>query len=504
MHLASGTTETLLVCASLTLLAACFTVILSVLFGAIFAYHARPTVRYAAMLALMFVPFAMGGSVWAYAVTRLAVWCGLQGELVVSGPLERTAALLFFCLARAVPLGTFFCTTTLQRYTAEIRPYFQAHRLRLPFFLLCAFNRIPKSILMLLGLFGGALMAAEAALPLFLYRANPGTGPETVNLMLSRLFREIYASVGPDSLSQVATLGLAVSLMLLLAAFGGAWIGRGVLAAIESLLRGASRLTGTGATAFSAFLYTGAAFVLLPGVFSLAGLLVPALTTDVAWNELPARASLYQDIVGLGLLVSVTITAAGMAIAVRLRYARKDWLALLERRSSAAALLLLPAFLPVLTIIAILGWFSGDRMTGFASYVSLFVCHAALHFSIFQFICMTLIAAIPERHVAWQRVMGFRYSFSLSVDGFKRHAAVMIALVGLGVVQVVSDGSIARWFSHLVKAPEEALYAAVFGRLSSVAEASLIAWSVALVAMTVCGVLAAAYAGELRSRPRYA
>ena len=66
------------------------------------------------------------------------------------------------------------------------------------------------------------------------------------------------------------------------------------------------------------------------------------------------------------------------------------------------------------------------------------------------------------------------------------------------VVQVVTDGSISRWFTHLIKAPEETLYAAVFGRLSDAAEASLIAWSVALVAIAVCAVLAAAYVRELK------
>src|ERR1035441_5034551 len=138
-------------------------------------------------------------------------------------------ALLTLSLARTVPLGIFFCATTLQRYTSEIRPYFQAHSLCSPFFLLCALNRIPKSIITLVGLFGGALMASEASLPIFLYRANPGTAPETANIVLSRLFREIYARVGPDSLSRVAMLGAVVSLVLLGAALLGTVVGKGVV-----------------------------------------------------------------------------------------------------------------------------------------------------------------------------------------------------------------------------------------------------------------------------------
>jgi len=504
MYLASGNIGTLITCALLTLLAALLTVVLSVICGATLAFHARPTIRYGAALAILFIPFAIGGSVWAYSATRLASWCGLQGELVSSSTFSRATALLLFCLARTLPLGTFFCTTTLQRYTSEIRPYFQTHQLSLPFFLLCGMNRIPKSILMLLGLFGGSLMASEASLPLFLYRANPGTGPETTNILLSRLFREIYASAGPDSLSQVALLGVVVSLFLLVAALCGTWIGRGVLFFIRLLLSSSNMLKGIGSAGFSVLSLAAVTLMLVPGVLSLAGLLVPARIVGFAGGDAVEKVLGYREIVALGALVAMTITAGGVAIAVRLRYSQKDLLSLLETKSLAACLLLLPAFVPVLSIVAVLGRIANGQMTGFVGYVSLFVSHTALHFSIFQFICMTLIAAIPERHVSWQRAMKLRYAFSLITDGFKRHAAVIFSLVGLGTVQVVTDGSVSRWFAHLVKAPEEALYAAVFGRLASAYEAVLIAWSVAVVAVLVCGVLAAAYISELKSRPRYA
>jgi hypothetical protein len=503
MHLASQSIETLIVCALLTFLASLLTVVLSTICGATLAFHARPIVSYGIALTVLFVPFAIGGSVWAYSVTRMASWCGLQSALVSSGTFNRATALLLLCLARTLPLGTFFCATVLQRHTSVIRSYFQIHQLRLPFFLLCGLNRIPKSILMLLGLFGGAVMASEASLPTFLYRANPGTEPETANILLARLFREIYASAGPQSLARVATLGIVVSLVLLLASLFGTWGGRGILFFIRRFLRRFTVLSATGSTLVSTLARTAMFLTLAPGILALIGLLLPLHLTALAPTNSIKTVFNYKEIVLIGAFVAGTITTISISVAVRLRYSSKDLLALLETKPIIACLLLLPAFVPVLSVVAVLGKISNGQMAGVPGYLSLVISHIALHYSVFQFICMSLIAAIPERHVAWQRAMKLRFSFSLVTDGFKRHAAVIISLIGLGTVQVVTDGSISRWFSHLVKAPEEALNGAVFGRLSSATEAVVIAWSVAIVAVVVCVVLAAAYVRELRSSPRY-
>jgi hypothetical protein len=503
MNWAISNTETLVISATLTLLAALITVVFSVFFGATLAFHARPTLRYGATLALLFIPFAVGSSVWAYSVTRLVSWSGMQGDLVTADTWYRATALLSLCIGRTLPLGIFFCATTLQRYTSEIRPYLQTHHIGLPFFQLCALNRMPKSILMLLGLFGGALMASEAALPTFLYRANPGTQPETANIMLARLFREMYASAGPESLTQVATLGLLVSLVLLASAFLGTLIGVGMLRLAHTWMGRCQSFTSRSAAAFAVLLRVGSALSLLPGIFCLIGLFAPTTLVETSHAEILEQAFSYWEIVALGLLVGGAITAVGIALAVRLRYGQKDLLTWVENNYLASCVLLLPAFVPILSVVAVLGNLSHGQMTGLAGYMSLFVSHFGLHYSVFQFICMSLIAVIPERHVSWQRAMRIRYSFSLMTDGFKRHFAVIVGLVCLGTVQVVTDGSVARWFYHLVKAPEEALYAAIFGRLSNANEAVMIAWSVGLVATSVCAVLAAAYVRELKSRPRY-
>jgi len=245
-------------------------------------------------------------------------------------------------------------------------------------------------------------------------------------------------------------------------------------------------------------------FCLLPGILGVGGLLVPIRISGFGETNVLERVYDYRHIIILGILVGGAITTAGVALAVRLRYGQRDLLAMMENNSIAACVLFLPAFVPILSIIAVLGILSNGQMTGFPGYLALFVSHLALHYSVFQFICMALIASISEHHVLWQRAMQLRYFFSLITDGFKRHLAVIVGLIGLGTVQVVTDDSVSRWFAHLVKAPEEALYAAIFGRLSNAGEAEIIAWSVGLVAVVVCAVLAAAYIRELGSRPKYA
>jgi len=348
-------------------------------------------------------------------------------------------------------------------------------------------------------------MAAESSLPIFLYRANPGTGPETINVMLSRLFRENYASAGSETLGRVAALGILVSLALLVAALLGTFVGRALIGQIRFWLSRSGRLSdgnrdGT-ILAWTSYLILFLSFV--PGILAVIGLILPGHSAGLASNDTLRKIFSYWPIVTMGTTVGATITAAGIAIAVRLRYSKRDLLAALEKKSVIACLLLLPAFVPVLSVIAALGKMSDGQMSGFPGYLSLFISHFALHYSVFQFICMALVASIPECHVAWQRAMHLGYVFSLVTDGFKRHAAVIVSLVGLGMVQVVTDGSVSRWFSHLVGAPEEALYAAVFGRLSSAAEAVVIGWSVAIMAIMICAVLATAYVRELKSRPRY-
>lgn len=499
----SANAETLTICAVLTVLVAFVTVVFSIFFGATLAFHARPTRRYGTTLLLLFFPFAIGSSVWAFSVTRLISWFGIQGDIVAADTAYRATALALLCIGRILPLGIFFCATSLQRHTSEIRSYIQIHHIGLQFFFLCALNRIPKSTIMLLGLFGGALMASESALPVFLYRANPGSQPETTNIMLARLFREMYASVGPDSLQQISTFGLLVSLMLLGCAFLGTLAGIGILRFGRFWLRRNYAVTDLGWMAFSSVAHFGMAICLIPGVLGMVGLFSPIgmpVTYDLS---LLVGASNYQEIVVLGLLVGGTILTISVALAIRLRYGRKDLLAWVENRYLFACLLMLPAFVPILSVVAVLGSLSHGDTTSFVGYLSLFVSHFGLHYSVFQFICISLIAAIPERHVSWQRAVRIRYSFSLVTDGFRRNAVVLIGLLGLATVLIVTDGSVSRWFSHLVRAPEEALYAAVFGRLSNATEALVIAWSVGVVAITVCSILAAAYVRELSSRQRY-
>ena len=489
----------------LTAAAALLTVGVSVLLGARLAWHARPGFGYGATLALLFVPFAIGSSVWAYAFTRVAAWSGLQDPLLVGDSAQRALVLLLACLARAIPLGIFFCATSLQRYTATIRPYLRAQHMNVSFFMLCALNRLPNSIPVMLGLFGGAMMMSEAALPTFLYRANPGTPPEMPNILLARLFREIYAQAGSTALPQVAALGMMIALVLFGAALCGTMAGNGGLNTVRAALGRRQRGVSVATSLLSRVTGAGLVLCLLPGIIALAALFAPTghdggILIQPYWGALSA----YREIGLLGVLVGTCLIAVALALAVRLRYGQRDLLRWLETRQFAAAVLFLPAFVPILSVITALGALGQGQISGFSGMLSMFISHLCLHYPVFQFICLSLIAAIPERHVGWQRSIRMNYFFSLWTDGFRRHAAVLIGLLGMGVVLVVTDGSIARWFSHLVKAPEEALYAALFGRLSNGAAAIMVAWSIGLTAIVVCTILAVAFTHDLRNRPSHA
>jgi hypothetical protein len=200
----------------------------------------------------------------------------------------------------------------------------------------------------------------------------------------------------------------------------------------------------------------------------------------------------------MGITVATVATVACIALAVRLRYSAVDYLSLFERKPFLGSLLILPAFIPIMTIVALLARFSRAGASPSLTYFTVFFSHFCLHYPIYQFIGSSLIASIDERHVLWQRQHWFEYFYSLYVDGFRRHLSVIGALVGLGIVQVVTDGAVSRWFSTVLQAPEEALQSAVYGRLSSPQEAMLIVGTIVVVGLTVSLALAAAFVLELR------
>ena len=183
--------------------------------------------------------------------------------------------------------------------------------------------------------------------------------------------------------------------------------------------------------------------------------------------------SQFSPIAVVGMTIAIAVVTLGLCLAVALRYANNGKFDKLNKSLLAACVLMLPAFIPAMTVILVLGLLT--RSKGIANqYSAMLFSHFLLHFSIFFFICITLIAAIPNRHVAWQRSVQMTYLFSLVTDGVKKNRAALLGLVGVVVVQVVTDGVVSRWFSYLLKSPEEALDAAVFGRLSTVYGAMII------------------------------
>lgn len=497
--------ESLSVCALLTFVAAALTVVFSLVCGATLAFHARPKVFYGVGLVSLFIPYAVGASVWAYCVAHFASSTELKQWLVATDSFNRGIILLLFCLAKSVPLGTFFCATVLHRYTADVHAYFRTHFLGLPFYVWIAIRRVPSSIVLLVGMFGGAMIASESSIPTYLYRANPGTGPETANLIFSRLFRELYASTGTETLGAIAATGVGVAVLLLGAAVTGTAVGKFLITTLHNALSGSkifsvSKWNLIAATILRAIL----TFCYFPVMILALGLAGPVSKMDFSSIKITEFLLEYQPIIWLGVFVAVTITTAGLAIAVRLRYSQKDLLVLVEQRWWGGCILVLPTFVPVLTIIALVGFLSHGNMTGAPAYLGMYFSHIFFHYSVFQFICIALIASVPERRVAWQRAVSMSFAFSFYADGIKRHSAIIVALIALGTVQVISDGAVSRWYSHLVESPDERLTAAVFGRLSNSSDATMIVLAIVAITSLIATAITTAFLRELKSTLRNA
>lgn len=482
----------------LTFVAATCATLFSALLGAKLALFATEKLSYALVLGALFMPFAIGSSIWAFTAARLLAWTGMQELLLQGGAEARAFVFLAFGMARSIPLGILFCATALHPYTMQVRSYLRSHEIPAAFYVMCALRRFPASVLLLVGLFSGAMMASESSLPLFLYRANPGTPPETVNLFLSRIFKEFYAMTGPATAPFLAGVGAVLCLLLLLAALAGALSGIRLVGVVHRwLLRSTATQRNLPAPLmwllnFGVLVCTLPALCAIIGGVNAAALLLCEGTVITAFEQLVK----YLPIACVSVAVAVAVLASGLCLVIALRYGRKEMLEKLDHSPLAACFLMLPAFIPVLSIVFVLGQSTGTSGI-FHEYAAMLLSHFVLHFSIFFFICITLISAIPERHVAWQRSMRMSYLFSLLTDGVKRHRAALLGLLGVVVVQVVTDGVVSRWFSYILNSPEEALYAAVFGRLSTAYGAAIVVLFVSALAMGLSVILGGFYARGL-------
>lgn len=492
--------EALGIIVAMTLFASTATVALSAVCGTILTYRAKPSFAYGVQLASLFLPFAIGSTVWGYLCKRTATTCDLTEVIVSCSTTTRVAIVTLLCLARTIPIGALFCATTLHRHTREIRPYFRNHHMPVTFFMVCSLNRLPRSIMYLLGLMAGAVVGLETALPKFLYGSNPGSRPVTVNIILATCFREARGHDGPNlpgALTGAAILGIELSLMLVIVSFLGSLIGIYIIHAIGFAIKqiGPNRMNMIRVMSFCLFATTLGVF--LPSLFIIVSLVFNSSSVNLTMTACQDIIDKYTAIIIEGALVGASLAVAGISVSVRLRYAKHDYLSVIERSPLVACLIMLPTFMPVLTLVAVLGAISKLSMTGLFGYASLYTSHIVLHVSLITFITMTLIAGVPSYHVKWQRTNRLSYWFSLTADGFKRHASAVVALVGLGAVLVITDGSVSTWYSHLIDSPDEAMYAAYFGRLASVSDSATIALFIAIVSVMLSGILAMAFLKDL-------
>jgi hypothetical protein len=484
---------------ALTFFAAFVSTVAAGLLGAALSFRATHSVGYALLLASLFVPFAVGSGVWAFSVARVSDWLGLQGWLLQQDTTTRSFALTFSLLARSIPLGVLFCATTLHPYTIEVRPYFRLHRILPTFYIAGATSQLPRSILVLVGVFSAAMFASDASLAFFLYRANPGTPPETLNLLLARLFKEYHPVVGPSLVQLLAVAGLLIGALLLAVALAGGLLGNSFVGVVRRWLN--QTRSGFCVSAVVWVLQFAAATCAIPALVVLAVSANAASILTMGPTATLESLSQYLPIVCTGTIVAFVVVGIGLCSAVFLRYGMADRYNDLDHSMITLAAVFVPAFLPTITVIQPLGALASSSTA--VEYVIMLIGHIFLHISIFLFICVTLISSIPERHVAWQRSVQMTYRFSLITDGFRRYRGALSGLFGMALVQIITDGVVSRWFSNLVKSPEETLYSAVFGRLSSANDAALVVVIVTTLGLVISFALGKAYLRGLSKQPAY-
>jgi hypothetical protein len=314
---------------------------------------------------------------------------------------------------------------------------------------------------------------------------------------------DMYAEAGPTTLAYIAAVGLVISGALLLFALAGTFFGNVAIAKIRKALVHSQIETPVFRVLFEIPLRAATLVSLLLALPVVAGVFLPLARQRISLDGIENPFSSYWPIVSIGLFVGVLTTIGGIALAIRLRYAPKDRLIGFSQSPVMMSLLMVPAFLPVLTVVAFLGGAFLTGLSGRIGVAALILCHLALHYPVFQFICFAVVSEISETRVAWQRSAHMRFSFSFFVDGILHQLPVLISLIALGMIQVLTDGSVSRWFSQIVLSPEETLYAAVFGRLSSVNDAAVITCSITAIACAVCSAIAFTYVRSMKGKSNY-
>ena len=82
-------------------------------------------------------------------------------------------------------------------------------------------------------------------------------------------------------------------------------------------------------------------------------------------------------------------------------------------------------------------------------------------------------------------------------EGVRGYPAYCVSVVGLGAIQIVTDGVVSRWFSTIFPSPAEQFAAAAFGRSATALAAYEVSIVVLLAASAVSYVIALAYSLEI-------
>lgn len=463
----------------LEIAAVLITVIICAPVGAAIAFHAKKSIGYSLVLFLCLLPFLVGSSVWAYLATIAAEQLAIRSLLLSTSTWVRCLVLIVLIVARTLPFGVFFVATSLHSHVRSQAGYFRANGLGRRYYILTALRHIPLGILFMIGMFSGAVFTTEAALPDLLFRANPGTQPETANLALFRMEGRLFLSDAENSLMRAGTLGIGFAAVACLTAGTASSLCIFLLRYASRYML--SRFTSHNSLWASLCVSAGVGVCCLPGVSALAigGALI--LTSDVLTASTLNQMIRFRDVIIVGVVCGFLAVVPSIALATHARR-RQCSQCTGDQHESILAIwnripLLFPAFVPCVAVIFLVSTVSRGVVSDVSQFLLLVVCSLFINCPFVYFVSRLLIDIVPSRNIDWQLKSGMPLLFTFLVDGLLRNGPALISLIGVCAVLIVNDGSITRWFSSVIESPDEVLRGAVLGRATDVSQAAQVVFS---------------------------
>lgn len=464
-------------------ISAFLTAVIAAPLGILISYYSNRKIQYRILLTLLLVPFALGPDIWAFSVDQLFRFINIKNDVIGTNNINRSLIWIFCAHLRSVSLALFVVATTMHSRANKIRSYCFANSICSVGYLRLVSKELPILVVVVSALFTSAI-AMDSSLPFYLYRANPGTPPDSINLALLRLFREQYPVLGGHtSMLAVITGFIATPMLLATALIGGISgiaVSRWMLSVNFSAMLIANNLIQKVAVLFTTL------YALSPTLVLLA-LLGEAIAVS-GRNLTPlAEAFKFTELIALSIVTGVALTVICMSTIFLARYREK--VEMMPNAPSRIGILVLGFFLffPAVSLSLIAGYVFS--MVDAPSWIILMFSHSVLLLPMVVIFCAGIVRSIPEHRFAWFRSNALSSIFLLKSEGIRSNLDFIMSLASMCAIQIITDGVVNRWISNSIPGPAELMAAAAFGRTGSLQAALQISVAISLLAITASAAL---------------